>query len=215
VIPLKDDIPSYSAPVVNYTLIAVNVLAFFYELSQPSFTHFIFRHGFIPYMFFEKHHYITQFLNIFESMFLHGGFMHILGNMWFLWIFGDNVEDRLGHVNFLLFYLAGGVVAFLIQGAVTPHLRAPVIGASGAISAVIGAYLVFFPRARITTLIFIFLFFTFIQIPAWLFIIIWFFMQYFNGVLALAGGFSHIAWFAHIGGFSFGFLFAKYYLKRL
>jgi len=209
--PLKDDVPSYSQPVVNISLIIVNVLVFIYELNVPNFRAFIYNNAFIPEMLFKYHDIFHSLIRIFFSMFLHGGFLHILGNMWFLWIFGDNVEDELGHTNYLLFYLAGGFVAAFVQGIAAPFSTIPMIGASGAISAVVGAYFVLFPHAKILSLVPIFIFITFLWIPAWLFIVFWFFIQYFNGILSISSHYmGGVAWFAHIGGFVFGFLLIKF-----
>ncbi|WP_022670095.1 rhomboid family intramembrane serine protease [Hippea alviniae] len=216
-IPLKDDNPSSSRPIINYLLIAVNIIVFMHEISLPykERSVFLLNHAFIPSMMFVYHDFFHSIVRMFESMFLHGGFLHIGGNMLFLWIFGDNVEDRLGHVNYLFFYLAGGFLSFLAQGVVNPTSEIPMIGASGAISAVIGAYAVFFPSARILTLVPIFIFITFIRIPAWLFIGFWFLMQYFNGMISIAANYTGgVAWFAHIGGFVFGFVVAKIILAR-
>ncbi len=213
--PIKDDIPSYSQPVVNISLIIVNVLVFIYELNVPNFKVFIFNHAFIPAMLFKYHDFFHSIIGIFSSMFLHGGFLHILGNMWFLWIFGDNVEDELGHTNYLLFYLAGGVIAAFTQGLAAPNSTIPMIGASGAISAVVGAYFVLFPHAKILSLVPIFIFITFLWIPAWLFIVFWFFVQYLNGIFSISAHYlGGVAWFAHIGGFVFGFLMAKFMINR-
>ncbi len=213
--PLKDDVPSYSQPIVNISLIIANVLVFIYELHVPNFRAFIYNHAFIPAMLFQYHDIFHSLIRMFFSMFLHGGFLHILGNMWFLWIFGDNVEDKLGHTNYLLFYLAGGMVAAVAQGVAAPFSDIPMIGASGAISAVVGAYFVFFPRARILSLVPIFIFITFLWIPAWLFIVFWFFIQYFNGILSISSHYmGGVAWFAHIGGFLFGFLMTKFIINK-
>ncbi len=214
--PIKDDIPSYSRPVVNYLLITINVIVFFYELSRPNLTLFLYRHSFIPALFFVRHDYIDSFVRAFNSLFIHGGFMHIIGNMWFLWIFGDNVEDKMGHVNYLIFYLIGGIVSMFAQGVVTPTSTVPLIGASGAISAVMGAYLMFFPQARILTLVPIFFFITFLRIPAWFFIVFWFFMQYLNGIFWMASAsIGGVAWFAHIGGFIYGVILGRILYNRL
>ncbi|WP_025270068.1 rhomboid family intramembrane serine protease [Hippea sp. KM1] len=213
--PLKDNNPSYTRPVVNIFLIVVNVLVFFYELSQPNIMRFMYNHAFIPAMLFDYHYIFSSLIRAFNSMFLHGGFMHIIGNMWFLWVFGDNVEDRLGHVNYLLFYLAGGYASMIVQGAITPHSTVPLIGASGAVSAVLGAYLVFFPHASVLTLLPILIFITFVWIPAWLYIILWFFMQYLNGMFSIVSkSMGGVAWFAHIGGFIFGLIVARIKIKK-
>lgn len=200
-IPLRDTQRSSSAPVVTILLIAVNFAAFFYELSLDEFSrnHLIFAYGLVP----DRLHASS----LITSMFLHGGWMHIIGNMWFLWIFGDNIEDSLGHGKYLLFYLLCGVAAALTQVAINPDSRVPTIGASGAIAGVMGAYLVKYPRARILTLVFIVFFITFYELPAWLVLAYWFILQLFSGVGSVAysqlseGG---VAWFAHIGGFITG-----------
>ncbi len=213
--PLKDDIPSYSRPIVNYTLIFVNVLVFLYELSSPNVTAFVYKHAFIPALFFDQHKIIDSIIRAFNSLFIHGGFMHILGNMWFLWIFGDNVEDKMGHINYLTFYIVGGLVSMFVQGLVTPNSSVPLIGASGAISAVMGAYLIFFPQAKILSIVPIFFFITFLRIPAWFFIVFWFFVQYLNGIFWMASSaIGGVAWFAHIGGFLYGALLARMLFKR-
>jgi membrane associated rhomboid family serine protease len=145
-------------------------------------------------------------------MFLHGGWMHLIGNMWFLWVFGDNIEDILGHGKFIVFYLLCGLAASALQIAVMPDSRVPNIGASGAISGVMGAYLVKFPQARITTLITLIVFFTTVDLPAWIVLAYWFVVQFFSGVGSV--GSSHVneggvAWFAHIGGFLAGIALIK------
>ncbi len=216
-IPIRDENPSSVRPIINYLLISLNIIVFIYEIGLPynARSVFLLNHSFIPAMLFVYHDFYHSVIRIFESMFLHGGFFHIAGNMLFLWIFGDNVEDRFGHINYLFFYLAGGFASFLIQGIVSPTSDVPMIGASGAISAVIGAYAVFFPSARILALVPIFIFITFIRLPAWLFIGLWFFMQYFNGMISIAANYTGgVAWFAHIGGFIFGFIVAKIMLSR-
>jgi membrane associated rhomboid family serine protease len=208
-IPLRDSQPSYSRPVVTIVIIAVNVLAFFFEISLEPFSrnHFIAGYGVVP----DRLDYIT----LVTSMFLHGGWMHLIGNMWFLWIFGDNVEDILGPAKFLLFYLVCGVAAALVQVATNPYSRVPTIGASGAIAGVMGAYLVKFPHSRILTLVPIFVFFTTFEIPAFFMLLYWVFLQFFSGVGSI--GYSHlqqggVAWFAHVGGFVTGV--ALIYLLR-
>src|SRR5476649_1894645 len=156
--PLRDTQPSYSKPVVTILLIVVNILVFLFEFSLDPETQnaFIAAYGLIPDQF--------HFSNIITSMFLHGGWMHVLGNVWFLWIFGDNIEDILGHGKFLLFYLVCGVAAALTQTFFNIDSRVPMVGASGAIAGVMGAYLVKFPRSRIVTLLFLFVFITTIDV---------------------------------------------------
>jgi membrane associated rhomboid family serine protease len=190
--------------VVTFILIVINVLIFLYEASLDPYTQnaFIAHYGMIPDEF--------AWRSLLTSMFLHGGWMHVLGNMWFLWIFGDNVEDVLGHGKFLLFYLACGIVAGLAQVLIDPSSRVPTVGASGAIAGVMGAYIVKFPRSRILTLIPIIIFFTTVEVPAWLMLIYWFVLQLFQGLGSI--GYSHIsqgggvAYMAHVGGFVAGAL---------
>jgi membrane associated rhomboid family serine protease len=190
--------------VVTFILIVINVLIFLYEASLDPYTQnaFIAHYGMIPDEF--------AWRSLLTSMFLHGGWMHVLGNMWFLWIFGDNVEDVLGHGKFLLFYLACGIAAGLAQVLIDPSSRVPTVGASGAIAGVMGAYIVKFPRSRILTLIPIIIFFTTVEVPAWLMLIYWFVLQLFQGLGSI--GYSHIsqgggvAYMAHVGGFVTGAL---------
>jgi membrane associated rhomboid family serine protease len=197
--PIRDTQPSYSKPVVTVILIVVNILVFLYEFSLGSYEQndFIFRHGLVPDHF--------QWTNVVTSMFLHGGWMHVLGNMWFLWIFGDNIEDILGHGKFLLFYLLCGVAAALTQTYLSLDSRVPMVGASGAIAGVMGAYLVKFPRSRIYTLVF-YIFITTIEVPAWVMLIYWFAIQFISGVGSLAAPVAQggTAFFAHVGGFVAG-----------
>src|SRR5215472_4083776 len=202
--PLRDTEPSYSKPVVTVMLIVINLIIFLYEFALPSYYRdaFIASYGMIPDQF--------SFQALFTSMFLHGGWMHVLGNMWFLWIFGDNVEDVLGHGKFLLFYLFCGMVAGLAQVLVDPTSRVPTVGASGAIAGVLGAYMVKFPHSRILSLVTIIIFFTTVEVPAWLMLIYWFAIQFFYGVGSI--GYSHVsqgggvAYMAHVGGFVTGAL---------
>lgn len=219
-IPLKDKNPSYTIPYVNYIIIAANAAVFFYELSLgQQLDDFIVRYGLIPHRYFysvsHHTHIISRYAPFFSSMFLHGGWMHIVGNMWYLFIFGDNVEDRLGHGRYFIFYILSGLAAAFVQ--VTSGLQSPVptIGASGAISGVLGAYVVMFPRAKVVTLIPIFFFFDIIDISAFLFIGFWFLMQFFSGVETLgidtSGG---IAWWAHVGGFLAGILLVPIFKRR-
>jgi membrane associated rhomboid family serine protease len=207
-IPLRDAIPSRTFPLVNYAIIAVNAFAFFIEISQGrGFDQLIYRFGIVPSRFlgagiFDLH----QLSTLLSSMFLHGGWLHILGNMWFLHIFGDNIEDRLGHVRYLFFYLLSGIGAALTQVALNPSSGVPMVGASGAIAGVMGAYVFLYPRARIVTLIPIIIFLQVVELPAFLFLGLWFVMQIFSGITSLgigadAGG---VAWWAHIGGFAAG-----------
>ncbi|MBZ5620922.1 MAG: rhomboid family intramembrane serine protease [Acidobacteriia bacterium] len=198
--PLRDTQPSYSKPVVTVLLIAINILVFLYELSLDDYSQnaFVAAYALVPEHF--------QLVNVLTSMFLHGGWMHVLGNMWFLWIFGDNIEDILGHTKYLGFYLLCGVVAAMTQVVFSFYSRVPMVGASGAIAGVMGAYMVKFPHSRIRTAVF-FIFILFTDIPAWVMLIYWFAIQLFSGVGSLGdtqanqGG---TAFFAHIGGFIAG-----------
>ena len=200
-IPLRALIRSLSRPSVTILLIAANTLVFLYMISLDDYTlnHFIRQYAMVP----SRLHLST----IVTMMFLHGGWMHLIGNMWFLWVFGDNVEDVLGHGKYLLFYLLCGVIAAIAQYAISPDSRVPVLGASGAIAGVMGAYLVKFPNSRILTLLPLFVFFTSVEMPAWLILVYWFVLQFFSGLgsigysQASAGG---VAFFAHVGGFIAG-----------
>lgn len=215
-IPLRDNVPSRRYPIVTIVLIALNFLAFLYEVSltEPQQVRLFYACGMVPIRLLHPEVVpgLPFFLTLFTSLFLHGGLLHLLGNMLFLWIFGDNVEDRLGHFPFLLFYLGGGVVANIVQFLISPLSKMPVIGASGAIAAVMGAYFVLFPFARISSVVFIFLFFTIMEIPAVLYLFFWFFWQVLEGlfILPFAGDVGGVAFWAHIGGFVFGYLIARH-----
>jgi membrane associated rhomboid family serine protease len=201
-IPLRDIIPSRTTPVVTISLIAVNILVFIYELSLGrDVDAFTLYYGLVPAAF--------SWVTVFTSMFLHGGFMHVAGNMLYLWIFGDNVEDRMGHGRFLVFYLLCGVAAALAQTITGPDSVVPMVGASGAIAGVMGAYFVLYPRSRIVTLIPIFFFFQVVEVPAILFLGIWFVMQFLSGIGSIVnsipgGAMGGIAFWAHIAGFVAG-----------
>ena len=212
-IPLRDAIPSHSFPAATVLFIGLNVLAFFYELSLGQMLDvFIMRYGAVPLRFIlsgqtEQVSTVERFLPLFTSMFLHGGWLHLGGNMLYLWIFGDNVEDRLGHIRFLLFYLACGLAAALTQIYVHPTSKIPMVGASGAVAGVLGAYLVLFPHSRVLALIPIIFFFQVVELPAFLFLVFWFLMQFLNGAVSITGApymTGGVAWWAHIGGFSSG-----------
>jgi membrane associated rhomboid family serine protease len=201
--PLRDTQPSYSRPLITVLIIILNVVVFLHEFSldEISRNYFIEHYGLIPAHF--------HFSAVLTSMFLHGGWMHIIGNMWFLWIFGDNVEDALGHFKYLVFYFLCGIAAGMTQVLFSRGSHLPMVGASGAIAGVMGAYLIKFPKARIVTLVFIFIFFTTIEVPAGLMLAYWFFIQFFSGVGTI--GYSHVsqggtAFFAHIGGFITGMI---------
>jgi len=201
VIPLRDVIPSRTTPFVTVGIIAANALAFWFELSLPAGTRqvLICDFGIVPAAF--------AWPTLLSSMFLHGGWLHIIGNMWFLWIFGDNVEDRLGHGRYLAFYLLCGAVAGIAQALASPDSYIPTIGASGAIAGVMGAYFVLYPRSRVLTLIWLFVFVDIVEIPAVFFLGFWFLMQLFSGVGSVAqtaGNHGGVAFWAHVAGFLFG-----------
>jgi membrane associated rhomboid family serine protease len=228
VIPLKDDVPSRSLPFVTVGLIVLNVLAFLYQLSlgidargpgAGAAEAFVSEFGVIPCRLAHAcpaalvraaddfpHPWVT----IVTSMFLHGGLLHVGGNMLYLWIFGDNVEDTLGHGRFLVFYLLAGVAAAVGQTLVSPRSTVPMIGASGAVSGVLGAYLLLFPRAAILTLFTFGFFFKFIRVPALIVLGFWIVLQLLNGYVTFSaqsqgrGEMGGVAWFAHIGGFLAG-----------
>ncbi len=202
-IPLRDTQPSHSTPIATVVIISLNVLVFLFQVSLGDYerNHFIASFGIVP----ERLHYSS----ILTSMFLHGGWIHLIGNMWFLWIYGDNVEDVLGHGRFALFYLLCGIAAAVVHILLNADSRVPTIGASGAIAGVMGAYLVKFPHSKILTLVPIFVFFTTVEVPAVFMLIYWFAIQIFSGVGSI--GYSNVtkggvAWFAHIGGFLAGML---------
>ena len=157
-------------------------------------------------------------LTLFTAMFTHAGLLHLGGNMLFLWIFGNNVEDSMGPVRFVIFYLLGGIAALALQVVIGPNSAVPTLGASGAIAGVLGGYIVLYPRARVLTLIFLIIFFTFIELPAYLFLFIWFAQQAVFGAVDLttpSGGGGGVAYFAHVGGFAFGLLAVRLFAKRL
>jgi membrane associated rhomboid family serine protease len=198
--PVSDVIPSRTRPVVTIVLIAMNLMAFLYELQMSGRELRVLAHtyGVVPAVF--------EWRSLLTSLFLHAGWLHLGGNMLYLWIFGDNVEDRLGRLRFALFYVACGVAAALAQVATNPRSATPMIGASGAIAGIMGAYFVLYPRSRVLTAVFLIVYLDLIEIPAIVFLGIWFVMQLFSGVGSLGaqtadGG---IAFLAHVGGFIAG-----------
>ncbi len=214
-IPIRDTVPSRNYPVVNISLIGINAAVFLLQMVQgPRINEFVYTYGLVPAKFTVPHiaaHFTPAqiVLSLFTFMFLHGSFLHILGNMWSLFIFGDNVEDRLGSFYYLLFYLASGLVSGLFHFFLNLQSTVPTIGASGAIAGVMGAYFILYPASRILTLIPIFIFPWFVEIPAFFFLGLWFFMQLFNAAIG-GGAMSGIAWWAHIGGFIFGIFALKF-----
>jgi len=214
--PLKDNLPTRSTPVVTVGLIALNVVAFLYQASleigsQGEGTRaaqaFVFEFGLIPCRLTGMCHLAgdapSPLFTVFSSMFLHGGLFHLAGNMLYLWIFGNNVEDTLGHGRYLLFYLASGVAAAATQTMVGPDSRVPMIGASGAISGVLGAYFLLFPHASVLTLVIFGFFWRIVSIPALVVLGFWMVVQILNGLGSFGSG-GGVAWFAHIGGFVAG-----------
>jgi len=218
-IPLRDTTKSNSFPFINITLITFNILIFFHEqLLGNHLNDFIYQYGLIPAALFSKSDVslIDRFIPFFSSMFLHSGWMHIIGNMLFLHIFGDNVEDRMGHAKYLLFYIVTGLIAAFFQIATNISSQIPMIGASGAISGVLGAYLLFFPKSKILTLVPIFIFIKFIHLPASVFILLWFAFQLLSGIgsLSFSDTIGGVAFWAHIGGFIGGIILAKSFQKK-
>jgi membrane associated rhomboid family serine protease len=218
-IPIKDSVPRSRFPFVTVALIVMNGLVFLFELSLPKGTlnDLIYLFGLVPARYTHRAwagfvgYPLDTYWPFVTNLFLHGGWLHIIANMWFLFLFGDNVEDRMGPVRFLLFYLAAGLAANLLYTVVSRNSTMPVIGASGAIAGVMAAYLRLFPRARILTLVPVLFFPLFFEIPAVFFMLFWFFLQLLSGTAALAvarsgGG---IAWWAHIGGFAIGYLLVR------
>ena len=205
-LPLRDDIPSETSPIVNYVLIGVNVVMFVYELMLgEGLDRFLMQAAFVPSQLGAAGHGF-EIHNALLSMFLHGGWAHIGGNMLFLWIFGDNVEDRLGHVRYVVFYLLCGAFAALAQTYINAESMVPMIGASGAISGVLGAYIVLFPHSRVLTIVPIVFFIQLLEVPAIVLLGLWFLMQLLSGVGSLGdradvGG---IAFWAHVAGFAAG-----------
>jgi membrane associated rhomboid family serine protease len=214
--PLRDEIKSESTPWLTWLLIALNSAVFFYELSLgEALNNLVMNYGLVPWKMtrgisengFSVQDNVVPWVT---SMFLHGGWLHFLGNMWFLYIFGDNVEDRLGRGRYLALYLSGGLLAALTQVVASPASPVPMVGASGAIAAVMGAYLVLYPRARVFSVIPIFILLYFVRIPAFIFIGIWFGLQFLQGYASLLAGneSAGVAWWAHIGGLLGGVLLA-------
>lgn len=209
-IPFKDDNPTRRFPFLTIGIIVLNSAVFFIEMSHPlGMKYIIYNYGAIPanILSFSSEQPVSSVATIFTSMFMHGGFLHIAGNMLYLWIFGNNIEDRLGHFRFLLFYLTSGVVAAFSHALSSPESVIPMVGASGAVAGVLGAYLLLYPHAKVYTLIFFGFFIDIIRIPAMIVIGFWGVIQMVNGIISRGmvadGG---VAWFAHIGGFLFGLI---------
>lgn len=208
-IPIRDVIPSRTTPVVTITLIVANALVFLFQQSLPASESqsFVMTWGLVPAAF--------SWVTMLSSMFLHGGWAHFLGNMLYLWIFGDNVEDRFGHLRYLFFYLMCGTAAALLQVFFSAGSRIPMVGASGAIAGVLGAYIVMFPHSRVLTIVPIFIIVQFIEVPALLLLGLWFVLQLLNGVgsLAQTADVGGVAFWAHAGGFVVGMI-AVFFFRR-
>jgi membrane associated rhomboid family serine protease len=214
-IPIRDEIPTRHFPIVNYALIAANILVFILQwFAGPNETALIYQFALIPANF-AAGWTVGNITDIFTSMFMHAGLLHLGGNMLYLWIFGDNVEDRLGSVPYLLFYLAGGIAASLTHLLTNPNSQIPTVGASGAIAAVLGAYLVMYPRSHVLTFIPLGFFMRLTLVPASIVLGLWFVLQLFSGVLSLGGpDVGGTAFWAHIGGFIAGVLMTLLFVNR-
>jgi membrane associated rhomboid family serine protease len=214
-IPLRDSNRSRNFPVMNWIIIGVNVLVFLYELglSNGELERFVNAFALVPARL--EADPTTFALTVFSSMFMHAGWFHILSNVWVLYIFGDNVEDRMGPIAYLFFYLLGGVAAALLQTFIDQSSLVPVLGASGAIAGVLGAYIFLFPGARVVTLVPIFFFISLVDIPAVVFLGFWFVSQLFSGLAAIGTEAAQgVAWWAHIGGFLVGLVLCPFFLRR-
>jgi len=213
-IPIRDENPTHTFPIVTYLLIALNILVFIFQtlLGQANES-FVFQFALIPAELSSTFS-LESISNIFTSMFMHAGLAHIGGNMLYLWIFGDNVEDRLGSVRYLIFYVLGGFIASLAHIITNPLSQIPTVGASGAIAAVLGAYLVLYPRQRVLTLIPLGFFLRLTMLPASLVLGVWFFLQFFQGVMTIGGpDVGGVAFWAHIGGFVSGVVLSQIFKK--
>ena len=211
--PIRDSQNSRQFPFVNLTIISANIYIFAKQIFAPDIEVFISTYALIPNQinFFQ----LETLMPFITSMFLHAGFLHIISNMWFLWIFGDNVEATIGHIKYLVFYLFAGVIASFVQYTFIADSPLPMVGASGAIAGVLGAYLKFFPRNRIDTIVPVVGFPLIIALPASFMLIYWFFIQAFNGVASVViatASIGGVAYFAHAGGFASGYLFSRYFV---
>lgn len=216
-IPIRDHNKPLSRPIINYSLIAINIVVFLHEwsLGPLGMRVFVDTWGVVPYGLLNEPE-LERWLTPLTSIFMHGGWMHLIGNMWFLHVFGDNVEDNLGRSRYLVFYLLCGLGAVAAQVFIDPWSRIPMVGASGAIAGVLGGYVALHPRARILTLVPIFIFIQFAEIPAYFFIFVWFGYQLLMGFTSLGqmhvGG---VAFFAHIGGFLVGLLLIGFFKRSV
>jgi membrane associated rhomboid family serine protease len=222
--PIRDEIPSRRAPVVTWAILAVNVAVFLWQLTlpEPGVRRLFYLFGIVPARLSDPAWAAAAgfppggLLAFFTSMFLHGGLLHIVSNMWSLWIFGDNVEDRMGRFRFLLFYLGCGLAAGFVHWFSDPASTIPTVGASGAIAGVLGAYLRWYPGAKVLTLIPIFIYPLFVDLPAVVFLGVWFVTQLFSGAASLGAGATAggVAWWAHVGGFVAGLVLAGFFARR-
>lgn len=213
-IPLRDTIRSRHFPIMTWLILAANALVFFYELSLsgPGLASFNDSFALVPSRM--QNQPIWFGITIFSSMFMHAGWFHFISNVWILYIFGDNVEDRMGSIPFLFFYLISGIAAALFQSALSPNSLIPIVGASGAIAGVLGAYILLYPRARVVTLIPIIFFFSVVNIPAIIYLGFWFISQLFSGLASIGAAGGGVAWWAHVGGFLVGLLLTRFFLHR-
>jgi len=207
-LPLRDNIPSKTRPIITYIILGLNILVFIYEISLGTHLDaFIGQFGAVPYNIFNPVG-LSSYMTLLTSMFMHANLMHIVGNMLFLWIFADNIEDRIGHIMFIIFYITCGLAGALLHSVFTPTSTIPMIGASGAISGVLGAYIILYPKARISALIPLGFFLRIVQLPSLVFLGIWFLMQFLFGISSIRGTGGGVAYLAHIGGFLVGLLWA-------
>lgn len=217
-IPYKDDNPTTTFPFITIGIIALNIAVYLWEIISPSGQQQVVSYyGAIPHnlLTFDTTQPIHPVATVFSSMFLHGGLFHVGGNMLYLWIFGNNIEDMLGHLRFLIFYLLSGIVAAYAHTISSPDSLIPMIGASGAVSGVLGAYLLLFPHARVHTILFFGFFWQIVKLPALIVIGFWAIIQFINGVITKGVlGQGGVAWFAHIGGFLFGLITVRIWLPR-
>jgi membrane associated rhomboid family serine protease len=212
--PIRDTIRSRSFPKANYAIIAINVLVFLFQssLNEHVFYQFIRWFGLTPAQFSLS--MPLQWITIFTSMFMHGGWFHLISNMWTLYIFGDNVEDRMGSMRYVIFYLLAGTAAAITHVVSSHGVNVPTVGASGAVAGVLGAYFLLFPQARVTTFIPVFFLPWLVDIPAFFYLGVWFFSQVANGLMVGPEVMSGIAWWAHIGGFLIGLLLVRLFAPR-
>jgi membrane associated rhomboid family serine protease len=213
-IPIRDEIPTRRVPLINYALIALNILVYLFQSMLGSQeTALVYEFALIPYQVTTRLS-LGDITDIFTSMFMHAGLAHIGGNMLYLWIFGDNIEDRMGRGRYLMFYLIGGIVASLTHILTNPTSQIPTVGASGAIAAVLGAYLVLYPQSKVLTLVPLGFFIRMTMVPAVVVLGLWFVLQFFSGLMSIGGpDVGGVAFWAHIGGFVVGVVLAKLFAR--